>query len=93
MLTEKQLQMTAYMEANKLSQIDKNKALIDALELIYEIMTDQINDVDECEKYLREYAPELLLSNLYYSLLLSCIKLKVLKGGVAITIRLKGIKG
>jgi hypothetical protein len=30
--------------------------------------------------------------NLYYSLLLSCIKLKVLKGGAAITIRLKGMK-
>jgi len=31
-------------------------------------------------------------ANLYYSLLLSCIKLKVLKGGVAINIWLKGMK-
>jgi hypothetical protein len=34
----------------------------------------------------------LFIANLYYSLLLSCIKLKVLKGGAATTIRLKGMK-
>lgn len=57
--TEKQLQMTAYMEVMNLDQAKRNEALAQAVELIYEIMTDQVNDADECEKFLRAYAPSL----------------------------------
>ena len=59
MLTEKQLQMTAYTEVLNLDQAKRNEALVQAVELIYEIMTDQVNDADECEKFLRAYAPSL----------------------------------
>ena len=59
MLTEKQLQMTAYTEVLNLDQAKRNEALVQAVELIYEIMTDQVNDADECEKFLRAYAPPL----------------------------------
>ena len=59
MLTEKQLETTAYMVAMDMTPQEETKALAKALELIYEIMTNQINDADECEKFLREYAPDL----------------------------------
>ena len=51
--------MTAYMEVMNLDQAKRNEALAQAVELIYEIMTDQVNDADECEKFLRAYAPPL----------------------------------
>ena len=58
-ISEAELDKVVKTAVSSMTDAEKEEALRHAIELIYEVMTDQINDADECEKYLRAYAPRL----------------------------------
>jgi hypothetical protein len=47
-------------EAWQAARERQTRPMQDACELIADIMRDEVNIVDECEKFLRAYAPQLL---------------------------------
>jgi len=52
----------ARWEAWQAARERQTRPMQDACELIADIMRDEVNIVDECEKSLRAYAPQLLFS-------------------------------
>ncbi len=49
-----------FLEDERRSQVAVNPKWEDTVHLIYDIMRDEVNAIDECEKWLRYYAPEKL---------------------------------